>query len=230
MKALWKRWSSRIDELTLRERGLGFVVAALLLVLVVYLFALQPLLRQQRAYVDRIKQDESQLRALNDALLKQAQQAATDPLAIKRQRLRDAEQQLAASEMRLSERRGKTAAPEQLASLLRDLVGRSPGLRLVSLKVVPPVEIAPKRAATPAPGTAKPQAPPVSASAQFYRHAVEIEMAGQYLELLKYLEDLGALPWNLNWAGVELKTATYPEIRLRATVYTISPSSTFIRL
>ena len=227
MRRLWKRWSSRIDELALRERGLGFVVAALVLAFIVYVTALQPLLRQQRAYVDRIKQDESQLRAVNDALLKQAQQAATDPLVPKRQRLRAAEEQLALSEKRLAERRGN-AAPEQLATLLRELVGRNPGLRLVSLKVVPPVQLAAtKKAPAAAPGVAK---PPVSASAQFYRHAVEIEMAGQYLELLKYLEDLGALPWNLNWAGVELKTHAYPEVRLRATVYTVSPSPTFIRL
>jgi hypothetical protein len=59
---------------------------------------------------------------------------------------------------------------------------------------------------------------------------VEIEMSGPYLELLKYLEALGALPWDLNWGGIEIQTVTYPQIRLRATVYTLSPSPTFIRL
>lgn len=55
-------------------------------------------------------------------------------------------------------------------------------------------------------------------------------MSGQYLELLRYLEALGALPWNLNWGGIEIQTGTYPQIRLRATVYTLSPSPSFIRL
>jgi MSHA biogenesis protein MshJ len=224
MRELWKRWSAKIDERTPRERGLAFVIGALALVLIVYAAALQPLLRQQRAHVERIRQDESQLRALTDALLKHTQQAAIDPFAAKRERLRDAEQKLALSEQQLSERRSKAAAPEDLAGLLRDLVGRNPGVRLVSLRVIPPVEITSRSAPAPQPG------PRPLASAQFYRHAVEIEMSGPYLELLKYLETLGALPWDLNWGGIEIHTVSYPQIRLRATVYTLSPSPTFIRL
>ena len=228
MRELWKRWSAKIDERTPRERGLAFVIGALTVVVIVYAAALQPLLRQQRAHVERIKQDESQLRALTDALLKHTQQAAIDPFAAKRERLRDAEQKLALSEQQLSERRSKAAAPEDLAGLLRDLVGRNPGVRLVSLRVIPPVEITSRSA--PAPQPAPKAAPQPSASAQFYRHAVEIEMSGPYLELLKYLETLGGLPWDLNWGGIEIHTVTYPQIRLRATVYTLSPSPTFIRL
>ena len=67
-----------------------------------------------------------------------------------------------------------------------------------------------------------PPKPP--AAAQFYRHGVEIEMTGTYLELLKYLEQVEALPWKLAWTKIDLKTATYPQVELRATLHTVSPS------
>ena len=49
---------------------------------------------------------------------------------------------------------------------------------------------------------------------------------GTYLDLLKYLEDVEGLPWRLAWTNVELKTLVYPQVQLRATLYTVSPSPT----
>jgi len=64
-------------------------------------------------------------------------------------------------------------------------------------------------------------------AAPFYRHALEIEMTGNFLDLLKYLDDVEALPWRLSWSGVELKTLVYPQVQLRGTLYTVNGSSTF---
>jgi MSHA biogenesis protein MshJ len=213
-----KEWAAKIDELGLRERGLVFIVGAMALVILVYTMALQPLLRQQRGYLDRMRADETQLKAVNDALLKSAQDTRDDPLAAKRQALRELEEKLTDSERRLAERRNAQATPEQLTALLRDILGRSRSVRLVALRVLPATPLAAKPAAG------------ADASGQFYRHAVEVEMAGPYLELLKYLEDVESLPWKLNWSGIDLKTTTYPEVRLRATLYTVSSSPSLIKL
>ena len=47
MTALLKRWAAKLDDLTLRERGLAFVVAAASVVVLVHAIALQPLLRKE---------------------------------------------------------------------------------------------------------------------------------------------------------------------------------------
>ena len=106
------------------------------------------------------------------------------------------------------------------------MVARKEGtgnLRLLALRVLPGASLPqPAAPAAPQPGVAPPLKPP--SAAQFYRHGVEVEMTGSYLELLKYLEDVEALPWKLAWTKVDLKTTIYPQVHLRATLYTVSPS------
>ncbi len=57
-----KEWAAQLDELSLRERGLMFAAAVVCLILIVHAAALQPLLRLQRSYIDRLKQNEGQLK------------------------------------------------------------------------------------------------------------------------------------------------------------------------
>ena len=221
MIALWKQWAAKLDDLTLRERGLAFVVAAALVVVLVYATALQPLLREQRSSLERIKLNQGQLKSIDDELVKGAQSSAQDPQAAKRERIRKLEADLAIAEKRLAQRRdAEQLSPEQLTQLLQDVLGRNGNLRVLALRVLPGASLAPP--ATPANGQ-QPRAPKLPAGL-FYRHGVEVEMTGTYLELLRYLEKVEALPWRLAWTNVELKTTTYPQVHLNATLYTVSPS------
>ena len=225
MKALWTRWSAKLDEFSLRERALVFVVAASLVVVLVHAAAIQPLLREQRGYLDRITLDQGQLKAISDELGKSAQAAAQDPRTAKTERIRSLETQLASAEKRLAQRRDTeqlTAA--QLTRMLRDMLGGNPNLRLLALRVLPATAISQpaQTGAPPQPGVPKPPA------TQLYRHGVEIEMIGTYVDLLKYLENVEALPWRLAWTNLELKTTIYPQVQLRGTLETVSSSPTLI--
>src|SRR5206468_12268045 len=117
-------WAAKLDDLTLRERGLALVVAAASVVVLVHAIALQPLLRQQRGYLERIKLDQGQLKSINDELVKSAQSFAQDPQAMKRERIRNLETSVAAAERRLAQRRNaEHLSPEQLTRLLHDVLG-----------------------------------------------------------------------------------------------------------
>ncbi len=216
MIALWKEWSATIDALSLRERSLAFVAASALLVFLVYVVALQPLLREKRAQLERINLDQSQVNAINQEMLKGAQ-ALPATQAAKFDRIRTLEQTLGEAEKRLAQRRdAEQLGPQQIPRLLRDILGANSNLHLQALRVMPPAALGASSAA---------KAP----FGQFYRHGVEIEMTGTFLELLKYLEDVEALPWRLAWASVELKTLVYPQVQLRATLYTVNASPTFFK-
>jgi MSHA biogenesis protein MshJ len=220
MNALWKQWAARLDDLSLRERGFFFVVAAGLVVLVAHAALLQPLLREQRAYFDRITLGQNQLKAVNEELLKGAQGSAQSPQTAKLERMRSLEAGLAEAEKRLARRReAEQLGPEQLTRLLRDVLAPGRGLRVIALRVMPPAALS-----RPAPVGARQSSTPTPPSGQFYRHVIELEMTGTYLEFLKYLDDVEALPWRLAWSSVELKTLVYPQVQMRATLYTVSPS------
>lgn len=223
MIELWRRWAAKLDELSLRERGLVFAALAGGVVLLAYAIALQPLQREKRAHLERINLAQTQLKAIDEELLKGAQGSAQDPQAAKRERIRALEAALASADKRLEQRRAaEQLTPQQIPRLLRDVLGANRGLHVDALRVMPPAELGQRPAADGKSSTA-----PKALLGQFYRHALEIEMTGTYLDLLKYLEDVEALPWRLAWSSVELKTLAYPQVHLRATLYTVSPSPTF---
>lgn len=223
MTALWKQWAAKLDQLTLRERAAVFIVLAGLVVVLAHAAVLQPLLREQRAYFDRINLDQSQLKAINEELVKAAQGAAQNPQAAKLGRIQQLEAAVAAAEKRLAQRRdAEQLGPQQVPRLLRDVLGPNRNLQVVALRVLAPVAVGQA-----APAGGQQGNPAVAPTAPFYRHALEIEMTGTFLDLLKYLDDVEALPWRLSWSGVELKTLAYPQVQLRGTLYTVNASSTF---
>lgn len=212
MNEFWRLWVAKLDELSLRERRLVFVALAGGVALVAYATAFQPLLREKRAQMERINLAQTQLKAIDEELLKSAQRSTQDPQAAKRERIRAQEAALKSAEERLEQRRAaEHLTSQQIPGLLRDVLGANRSLRVQALRVMPPVSLS------------QPPAP----AGQFYRHTLEIEMTGTYFDLLKYIEDVEALPWRLAWSSVELKTLAYPQVQLRGELYTVSPSPTF---
>ncbi len=119
-----------------------------------------------------------------------------------------------------------------MTSLLRDVLGRNRELRIVALRVLPATALSGQPAS--AADAAKPASSPGKGTAPgtgaFYRHVVEIELIGHYLEVLKYLEDIEDLRWKLSWSGIELQTLNHPDIKVRASLFTVSASPSLLEL
>jgi MSHA biogenesis protein MshJ len=109
-------------------------------------------------------------------------------------------------------------SPEQLPVLLRQMLGRSPQLKLESLRLLPGTPLRPPGTAGSAPG--KPAG--AQTGAEVYRHGVAVTLKGSYFELLQYLTELEKLPSTVLWGRLELQLEQYPEVRLSLVVYTLS--------
>lgn len=55
-----------------------------------------------------------------------------------------------------------------------------------------------------------------------YRHVMEIELSGRYLDILDYLQKLEALDWKLLWDEIEISNDRYPRVDLRLQMSTLS--------
>ena len=93
----------------------------------------------------------------------------------------------------------------------------------------------------PAPGGAAVAAPvpaPVAAPAAsvakprelLYRHGVEIELQGNYLDMVNYMTALEALPQQLFWGSAKLDAEQYPQAKLTLTLYTMSLDDQWMKL
>ena len=55
-----------------------------------------------------------------------------------------------------------------------------------------------------------------------YKHGVELELRGNYLDLLAYLKNLEANSSQVFWSNAKVLTLTYPETSLRVTIFILS--------
>jgi MSHA biogenesis protein MshJ len=199
IKRYWQPVASRIDEMTLRQRGMLFVTLSLAVVALAHMLLIEPVLVKQKALIERSKRDQSQLSAVRAQLESVLRQQETDP---EQNALRALEQQLAAAEKALATKKEGFAAATRLPGLLKDLLGSGRAVRLESLRVLPGTQLE---------------------GSPLYRHGVEMTITGTYFDLLQYLSDLERLPARLLWGSAELHAENYPDVRLTLQVFTLSP-------
>jgi MSHA biogenesis protein MshJ len=208
----WKALAARIDDMSLRERAMLFGSISLVILVLAHVVLLDPLLRQQKTLVDRIGRDQSQLNAVR-AQLEQVVKGSDgfrhpDEVAIEA-----LEHQIAEAERAVATRQGAFIAPERLPALLRDIVKRSRGVQLQSLRVLPgvPVRLGPVESGV-------------------YRHGVELALQGSYFDLLRYLEELEKRSTELLWGQVELRVTDYPQVELRVVIQTLSLNASLLAI
>lgn len=223
MKRVWEKIAKRVDAATLRERGLIFVALVALVVALADTVLIDPEFTRQKRLNREIAQRQGDIAALQVQLNKLIAVRQVDPDRANRDRLARIRGEIKALEERLNEQQRRFTRPEQMRSVLEEMLGRNRKVSLVDMKTLQLAPIAEARAAAAAPPS-KPAAtkPAAPLERQVYRHGVELTVAGPYLDLLAYVSDLEKLPMQLYWGGAEMSAATYPVVTLKLTVYTLS--------
>lgn len=209
----WKALLARIDDMSLRERAMLFASISLVILLVAYAALLDPVLRKQKSLIDRVARDQNQINEIRgqieqivragDAKGRHPEQVAVDAL----------EHQVAELDRSLAAKQSGLIAPERLPALLKDILGRSKGVELESLRLLPGV---PVKAGT--------------GETSLYRHGVELAVKGSYFELLQYLEELEKRSSVLLWGSVELQVDQYPDVRLRVVIHSLSRNASLLAI
>jgi MSHA biogenesis protein MshJ len=227
----------RFDQLSMRERAL--VVAATLGAL---------LMIWQVAIMDRISSRQFGLRdeiaQLQDSIATSAAEIDIKSGASQDQRdqdkLKELEEALAKIDSELASKSAGLIPPDRMVQVIHDVLRHQQGLRLVSLHNQPVMplnkmgsESAPEAAsarqaieANSADETT--EANPVEAPATSgetsgpYVHPVELVVEGSYLDVLRYLQALEALPWRFYWQALDLQSPGYPVNRVRIELTTLS--------
>ena len=195
--------STRIDALSLRERGILLLVS----LLVVYLFADQLFVVPTLQGIAQRNAEIAELQTKLTALQTRANllnQTGQDPIALRQARIAEFEALVAAQNAEFETQLGRLVRPQQAAPLLREILQQQPSLRLRSLDTAP-------------------GAPLLSSerSARVIRYDVELRVEGGYLAALDYLRRLEQLPWTLFWDALELQAQEHPTNEVRLSLYTL---------
>jgi MSHA biogenesis protein MshJ len=225
VKRLWLRYVEKMDSASLRHRVMAFAASATVLIALLNTFLIDPQLATQRRLAREISQRQGEIRVMQEKLQVVALARQADPDRDIRRQLDALKLKVSAVEAKLADEQRKFAPPEQVGVLLGEMLARNRKLQLVDMRTLPVATFAGNstdndKSPAQKPAAAKPAAP--AGGGQIYRHGVEITISGSYLELLAYLKSLEKLPSQLYWGRLELSAATYPQVTLKLSVYTLS--------
>lgn len=197
-------WMARIDALSLRERAILLMVSLLVLFMLADQLFISPSLKTLRQERVQIADLQSKLSAL-EVRTAQLGSEQNDPLQNRKTRIAELEAQLSAQGARFEEQLGRLVHPQQAAQLLRDILRKEPGLRLLNLDSAPGEALLGRD----------------ETNARIVRYNLELRVEGGYLAVLDYLKRLEALPWTFIWSDFDLHVSQHPTSVAQLTVYTL---------
>ncbi|UZJ45929.1 type II secretion system protein M [Marinimicrobium sp. C6131] len=210
----WQRWSERVEAYSLRERVLLLLcVIAVLIGLWQWLVAL-PEERQR----EQIEQQRTAV--ANDRGAQQAQLAAlmsTEADSRPAQELAQLQRTLDELDESLASLSQGLVSADQLPQILQEVLISTTELRLRRVRTLP-VEELPLSGTT---GEAE-NAESAHTATGVFRHSVELEVSGDFFEVLSFLRRLEGLPWRFYWDRLDYEVADYPVGDIRLRVYTLS--------
>jgi MSHA biogenesis protein MshJ len=214
VKDLLAKLVKRLDAMTQRERLFIFVAGAVAIVAVVYVGGIEPALKR-RALLEARMNDQSALLATAEAQKRELRRTlAEDPAAALGARIAAKQKEIASIDAQLASLQRTLIAPDRMASVLEELVGRSAQVKLVSLRNLPAAPLVSGKANADV-------AQAAAAAAHVYRHGVEIVVEGSYMDLLAYVGRIERQSWQVYW-GRTVMAAEYPKAQLTLTLYTLS--------
>lgn len=230
MKARLQAYFERLDNMSLRERVMIFLMLAGVLVALSVTFALDPLIAKQKQLAQKLAQSQAQTTAMEAQMSALTEASKIDPDASNKARLTFLEAQRKSAIEVLSGTRLGLVGADRMAQLLQELLGQNGKLKLVAIKTLPVTSLLEEsKPSTPETKTSAPEknTSPLSALG-LYRHGVEISVEGSYSDLLAYMAALERLPWRVHWSMASLSTQDYPTSRLTLTLFTLSLDKTWL--
>jgi MSHA biogenesis protein MshJ len=212
-------WRERFDALAVRERGLIFGAAVVVIYFTWQSLLMDPLLARRRQAELRLSEARTQMSVVDQA----GATAATDPLIAAATRNRALKGRLGELDRDLQAVAQGYVAPERVTQLLRELLTQQHGLSLVSLENLPVESLAQPPDETHGPALAADDRGP-------FLHPVEMVVDGDYASVVAYLRALEGLPWRIHWQRLELTVGGYPSNRVRIVIGALSLSRDWIKV
>lgn len=207
---LWLRdLLDRFDLLSLRERAAVLVALILLIALVWDTAFMGPLEHARKHRLGQVEALRAEVSGLEQSIETLAGQGAADPDRRAREQAAKLREEIAALDARMAGATSGLIAPREMAQVLEQLLGRTSRMTLHALRTLPPEAVVAPAAQAGAP------------AALVYKHGVELELGGTYLETLGFLQAVEALPWRFFWDRIEYTVESHPQARVRLTLYTL---------
>lgn len=209
----------RFLRLTQREQLMFVLVLSAALYFVFDFLVFQPQKQREQALLD----SQSALNA--QAVVLSAQVSVADRVINENLEQKQLDYQRLKKQAEQLEAVVASVMPEtpRMRGLIGDILGASKSkIKVASIKTLP-VKTLFGQAPAPAPANAS----TASAGGPIYKHGLDIELRGSYLDLMTYMRDLEEVNPKLYWSNASLSSGNYPETIFRVSLFMLSAQSKF---
>ncbi len=210
MNSKLKQLAQRFNDQSIRERGL---IAVSLIAVIGFVWwsnyatALMENIEARQTETRRIDLEVENSRVLVEGIRRRIAGGVHQEQEVQLSRLI---KDLARLEDQLRVKTIELIDPEKMFQLMNQLIYQESRLKLMNLK---------RREVKPAIPPVDPEQP---GEPGIYRHVLEIEFAGRYLDILRYMQTLEALDWKLLWDEIDINSDEYPEVIVKVVISTLS--------
>lgn len=232
MKASLAGGMQKFDALSLRERVMVALAALAAIYFLMNVLLIDGWARQNASMTANLAEQREESVRIAEQLKGLRTQAAVSPDEQARARIHEIEKQIAAIDATLESASRQLVPPERMATLLEDLLKRNKRLQLVSLTTLPAEALLRDKPPTTPPlqeGTA-PATDPAADRPNIFKHGVELTLGGSYFDMLDYLTQIEALPWQMYWGRLTLDARDYQHPVLTLTLYTLSLDKAWLKI
>lgn len=202
----YQRLMARVDALVLRERALLLIASIVFIFFVTDSFAFQPIYAKQQVLLQDIREQEIQLELLRVRTMLRS----SDNNDVQSPSLTQLQQKLNNFGEQLEFRLDSMLSPETASSVLEQIIVEEKGLALISVSTrQTQLSLADEYTEN------------SSVVDDINRHELELEFEGTYLDTLRYLRTLEALPWKFLWERISFSITDYPVASVDLEIYTL---------
>jgi MSHA biogenesis protein MshJ len=218
LQSQFKGLTDRIDAMSLRERALIFITLLVALYFIAVHVIFGPISLEKDRLQKQINQKREETRLMEVQVQGVLSAGAQGAHLAKQKKLAALQENLKNMDASLQQVTTGLVPPKEMARLVEQMLLKNRGLQVIkleSLPAVPLLENAGKSGGKTADGTV-------------YKHGMRIEFKGGYMDTLRYLRSLEAMPWKVFWGQVALSAEKYPDSRVNLLIYTLSTDQGWI--
>ena len=220
-----KQLEVRIDALSLRERAVVFLALLFTLFLMANNVVFSSLRQEQQRLSREVTSKLDELHNISDQTQEIRAKLAQNPEVLAQASIVDLRRRLAVEESSVANIVRGLVSPRDMSRLVQQILSKNQALQVVRVENLPAEPLEEDKPAANATGVAATSKPtPV------YKHGMRIELRGRYLDIVRYLRALEAMPSKVFWGEVRFASDEYPYSRVTLVIYTISLNKAWLEV
>lgn len=211
MASQMKHFADKFNARTIRERGLVTLVLIGLTAFVWWNYFAEPGMLELDTLQSETSRKSNEVEASRLAIAAIRQRIESGVHREKERQLGKLKLELKLVDQKLHAKEREMIDPEKMFQLVTQLIYKESELTLKSLKrleVKPAIPLA--------------EGQSEENPAGIFRHVLEIELDGKYVDIVTYMQTLEKLEWKLLWDQVEVISNEYPLTSLKLVISTLS--------